>query len=834
MPGAAVDWSTEDVRESPAGIHVRLTQTVNGVPIAGTASTVTIKRGAMTPRLTIDRQVPVASAPNPQPTIDRATAESAATRAIGGSPDLRGAVSSRLVYVPRGLGLRLSWEVQVPALRPLGDWVVAVDASTADVMGVNNVLAFDSGEVFTSNPFQQSAGAVPPPFDCDSASNAISLSAYRSSVPLLGIDDGQNKLKGQYVDLTAPGIDGAYKAAGQADEPSRVYTYACNDDRFEEVMVYYQVDAAQRLIQSLGFVGSAAILSDAPVPAHAHFYAECNAFYSPFNGGLHFGDGNTVQGCPTDAGEDGDIAVHEYGHAIQDDVVPGWGLSSNALLAEQARSMGEGFADYLAAATLGDPCIGGWGLFAGQCLRDVTELKVYPADFESCPDLANGTEEEHCGGKIWSSALWRLAEELGDDDDARKTVLRLVLASHFYLSPLPTFGEGLTAILAADQDLYDGLYSATIQSVFAASGISTSTIDDFAYYFFRLRHPQNSNLEIRMKVGPNVGAPICEDFLWDNEPSAGGDLYGYIRLTESGCSAFFPPTLAVPWRLEVLDTVGPQQGTLADFQVGLANSPVRCLSADPPLPISGTATVDCTLQASAPEFDSDADTVPNLTDNCPLDPNLDQANTDLALVGGDIFGDVCDPDDDNDGLPDTGELSANACGAFDLSSTAHPNPAGGDTSNDDDDDGNPAPPMGTDTGDDGTSWDTDGDGVLDGYECARGSNPRDQSSVPAALPDDGQDTDGDGLMNGWERRGWGTDVAVFDTNGDGMGDCRSALDVNGDTVVNFAGDTIAVARAAVLNEGRSWRVDVDKNGVVNFPGDAIAHARRAVGMTACL
>ncbi|MDH3768910.1 MAG: Ig-like domain-containing protein, partial [Gammaproteobacteria bacterium] len=51
-------------------------------------------------------------------------------------------------------------------------------------------------------------------------------------------------------------------------------------------------------------------------------------------------------------------------------------------------------------------------------------------------------------------------------------------------------------------------------------------------------------------------------------------------------------------------------------------------------------------------LDSDEDTVADYNDNCPADANLDQANLDE-----DAFGDICDGDDDGDGISDIAETA---------------------------------------------------------------------------------------------------------------------------------------------------------------------------------
>src|SRR3990172_5245987 len=63
--------------------------------------------------------------------------------------------------------------------------------------------------------------------------------------------------------------------------------------------------------------------------------------------------------------------------------------------------------------------------------------------------------------------------------------------------------------------------------------------------------------------------------------------------------------------------------------------------------------------------DSDADTVPDVTDNCISTPNLDQRDSD-----GDNVGDVCDPDVDGDGIPNTSDNDDDADGYWDADETA--------------------------------------------------------------------------------------------------------------------------------------------------------------------
>jgi hypothetical protein len=230
----------------------------------------------------------------------------------------------------------------------------------------------------------------------------------------------------------------------------------------------------------------------------------------------------------------------------------------------------------------------------------------------------------------------------------------------------------------------------------------------------------------------------------------------------------------------------------------------------PSINLSGAQALDAraraaltfTVQPWLGGGDSDGDGIVDASDNCPSVSNPGQQNNDRDLIAlphprfafddttainSDGTGDACDSDDDNDGLSDVSEIAGVTCGAFNVT---------------------PSP----------TNADSDGDLVLDGAECALGTNPMDAGSKPtvaqcvagAGAASATTDSDGDVVKDYVEYCYYSSNTHSANTDGDGCGDAREVASVNGDMVVTSS-DLGIVASSFGPSTGANYVADFDTN-----------------------
>ncbi|GAA2628347.1 M36 family metallopeptidase [Paractinoplanes durhamensis] len=422
-------------RQSLLGTHIWYQQTYRGIPVFGGYYATHTDAGVLTVddgRRTITGLTDVVAGQTAQGTRSKVAGR------LGRQPG-----NAQLVVVP-GAPAKLAWMTMTPTTK--GTYRTLTDADSGALLQEENTAqrADGKGRVFDPNPVVrlQNEGLT----DADNADGPQFTRAYRT-VRLTKLDKNKDTLQGAYANNVS---------AGQVTARSRAYMFNRAQDGFEQVMAYYSITGAQEYIHRLGFRD----VNNEPQDFNTVGFEDDNSFYDPEVDGITFGTGGV------DDAEDNEVIWHEYGHAIQDDQVPGFGES------EEAGSIGEGFGDYWAVtmsqATSPDTAVTPWACVMDwdstsytddtpHCLRRTDTPKVYPADLEG---------EVHADGEIWSHALWDINRALG-----RTTANRVILESQFYFNPTITMPEAAKRTVATARALYGPHAAAKTRAAFHQRGI---------------------------------------------------------------------------------------------------------------------------------------------------------------------------------------------------------------------------------------------------------------------------------------------------------------------------------------------------------------------------
>lgn len=416
--------------ESLIGQHVVFEQRYAGIPVYGAQLAVHFNRSGDI--------IAVNNSYQPDIYLAATTPRVNKTSAVGQSLALvRETTSSRssaeLVIIDFKGAFRLAWRTVVATDGPT--WEVFVDALSGKTLGAArdiNRYVNGSGQVYLVN-------AIVATHDNSLRDMADSAAAVPNSA---------------YITVTLPGLVGngfldgdfasSIRTKKRAFSAVNDFAFDRSSDGFSETMGYYYIDYAERYIQSLGFND----VNNRQQVFGVNRLKIDNSFYSPSSKEISLGLGGV------DDAEDAEVILHEYGHSIQDNQVPGFGSTL------EAGSMGEGFGDYWGASVgaqfsggFQDLCLAEWDATSYSstnppCLRRLDSTKHYPEDVQG---------EVHDDGEIWAAALWQIRGSLGATDSDR-----LVLSAHFLLAPTASFNQGANALVTAAISLGYGNHQVNI------------------------------------------------------------------------------------------------------------------------------------------------------------------------------------------------------------------------------------------------------------------------------------------------------------------------------------------------------------------------------------
>ncbi len=311
--------------------------------------------------------------------------------------------------------------------------------------GVYHGRANATGYVFLPDPITTANEANAGDYSDNGDNTNAALDAERVQVNLDVTETaGLYTLENDYVRITEhspPTIAPATSTTGE-------FLFNRSESGFEDVNILYHITDFQEYVQQLGFMS----LGNYPLACDAHGFngMDQSAFqWSPEQ--LTFGDGGV------DDGEDADVIIHEYGHALS------YAASPQSNFGDERRALDEAIGDYLAVSYSRFHEEFEWfKVFNWDGHNEFWPGRLAFTDAKYPINLQNDLYED---APLWSASIMQVEENLGRD-----ITHKILFESMFSWFSNMTMTDAAQLFIQADSQLNSGANYAYIGHIFLDRG----------------------------------------------------------------------------------------------------------------------------------------------------------------------------------------------------------------------------------------------------------------------------------------------------------------------------------------------------------------------------
>lgn len=390
------------------------------------------------------------------------------------------------------ISYRLVYKVDLMVAKPVGNYLVLVDARNGEVLWRHNKVRY-------ANISISSGGAVQLEQPTDSFSEKRFPHQYVTvgGIPMITDNAGEinvvvNKSQEISAGLTGPfvqlkrmdGPNASFAATAVPGDSIRI-TWDDSNSHPAERDAFYHTNIVHDFVTA---VDTNFIRINYSMPCAVNINNTCNAFWD--GDGINFF--RAGGGCQN-TGQIPSVVYHEYGHGVNDKLYEQLGAPFGMLNG----ATHEGMADVLAAVIEDDPEVGKGFTGEGSILRNLDNTNRYPQD---------NIGEVHHDGQILAGAFWDIRKSLG--------LQSAIFLSHFAKYGLPddldngvAFSEWYLATLLADDDdgdLGNGTpHFQQINDAFNKHGIGSALFMTVSFSHTPLSDTQDTqnDYEVRFSLG---------------------------------------------------------------------------------------------------------------------------------------------------------------------------------------------------------------------------------------------------------------------------------------------------------------------------------------------